>query len=313
MKTVWSKYRAALVALMFLPLGLRAAWNISADADVRSRLTDGLHYEGGLHVLGASARKTFSDRKGDRFTLFVLVEAHDNFSEIMPHEIYGRYKGPLGSWNLTLGRFGLPYGLLTGFSSSRLLYDMPHRALIGHNVDNGLMISGVVGMWDYAVGVTQGYGPHHTPGFPGHGLATARLGATLGYAGDVILGLSAAHGKTSHAHERDETTERTVGGVDATLYLGRLLCRMELNGGVVDQRLTAAGFAGLDYALLSRLDVNVAVTGIRRGDETKDAWFAGVTYTLRWFTLRGGYRYAWHDEPHHQAGLQIYRLFSANF
>ncbi|MBD3315157.1 MAG: hypothetical protein GF344_05175 [Chitinivibrionales bacterium] len=313
MKTVWLKYKRALAVLLVFPLGLHATLNISADADARYSIADWNHQEAKLHVLGASVRKTFSDNKGDRFTLFGLVEAHDNFSDIMVHEIYGRYKGPLGSWNLTLGRFGLPYGLLTGFSSSRLLYDMPHRALLGYSVDNGLMLSGVVGMWDYGVAVSQGYGPHHVPGFPGHGLGTTRLGVTLGDAGEVTLGVSGAYGRTADAHHEGATVMRAVGGADATLYLGRLLCRMELNGGVVDKRLMATAFAGMDYALLPRLDMNVAVTGIRQGDKTEDAWFAGLTYKQRWFTLRGGYRYAYHKEPHHQVALQIYRLFSFNF
>ncbi|MBD3244163.1 MAG: hypothetical protein GF331_26465 [Chitinivibrionales bacterium] len=305
--------RSTVPILLLASAGLRASWNLSADADLRYRLSDWRDHGGGVHVLGASVRKTFSDSKGDRVTMFGLVEAHDNFSEIMPHELYARYKGPLGSWNVTVGRFGLPYGLLTGFSASRLLYDMPHHALLGFDVDNGVMLSGVVGMWEYAAAVTQGYGPHHVPGFPGHGLGTARLGATLGDAGDVMLGVSGAYGWTAHAHERDMASERAVGGVDATVYLGRLLCRVELNGGAVDRRLTATAFAGFDFALLPRLDVNVAVTGIYRADNPEDAWFAGVTYKTRWFTVRGGYRYAWYTEPHHQVALQLYRLFSFNF
>ncbi len=299
--------------MLIVVSGPRASLNISADIDARYRLSNWRGHDGGLHVAGLSARKTFADSRGDRLTLFGLVEVYDNFREIMPHELYGQYKGPLGSWNVTLGRFGLPYGLLTGFSSSRLLYDMPHRATIGYAVDNGVMLSGVKGVWDYAVGATQGYGPHHTPGFPGHGLGTARLGATFGDAGDVILGVSGAYGRTSHAHHRDSTIARAVGGGDATLYFGRLLCRIELNGGVADEQLLATGFAGLDFALLPRLDLNGAVNGILRGDDTEDVWFAGVTYKLRWFTLRGGYRYARNAEPRHQAALQIYRLFSATF
>ncbi|MFP4418584.1 MAG: hypothetical protein ACLFSB_15065 [Chitinispirillaceae bacterium] len=313
MKTVWLTYSWALVALLLLPPQVEATWSVMADADCRYRLSDWDDNQATLHVLGASLRKTFSDSKGDRFTLFGLVEAHDNLSEFMMHELYGLYKGPLGSWNVTLGRFGLPYGLLTNYSTSRLPFDMPHRAVIGYAVDNGIMLSGVKGMWEYAVAGTQGYGPHHTPGFPGHGLATARLGITPGYSGDVTLGISGAFGKTSHMHNRDSTIERAVGGVDATLYSGRLLTRLELNGGMVDDKLMATGFAAFDFALLPRLDINVAVTGIRHGDQLQDSWFSGVTYKPKWFTVRGGYRYARYEKPHHQVELQIYRLFSFNY
>jgi hypothetical protein len=227
--------------------------------------------------------------------------------------LYGRLKGPLGSWNVTLGRFGLPYGLLTGFTTSRLLYDMLHHELLGFNVDNGIMLSGVVGMVDYAVSVTQGYGPHHVPGFPGHGLGAGRLGFTLGDAAEIIVGVSGAYGKTSHAHHRDMTTERALGAVDATAYLGRLLYRIELSAGTVDKDFFGAGFAAFDYALLPRLDINLAITGTLHGTDTDEALFAGVTFKPKWFTLRGGYRYAYHNEPNHQAALQIYRLFAFNF
>lgn len=314
MKTVGSRLKpTVLVVILVATVGARASWNISADADLRYRLLEWHRHDGGLHVAGLSVRKTFADKKGDRLTLFGLVEVYDNFKEIMPHELYALYKGPLGSWNVTVGRFGLPYGHLPNFSGSRLLFEMPHKQVIGYEVDNGVMISGVKGMWDYAVAASQGYGPHHTPGFPGHGLATARVGATLGDAGDVILGVSGAYGRTSHAHERDSTTSRAVGGADATIYLGRLLYRLELNGGIVDEQFQATGFAALDYALLPRLDLNIAVTGIRHGDNNEDAWFTGITYKPQWFTLRGGYQYARYKEPHHRVVLQIYRLFSFNF
>lgn len=305
--------RAAVVLGLLLPLALDASWNLSADADLRYRLSDWANHEGGVHVLGASARKTFSDSRGDRLTLFALVEAHDNFSEIMPHEWYGVYKGPLGSWNVTLGRFGVPYGLLTGFSSSRLLYDMLHHELLGLDVDNGIMLSGVRGMLDYAVSVTQGYGAHHVPGFPGHGIGIARVGFTLGDAAEILVGVSGAYGRSVRGHHRDSAVDRALGAVDATAYFGRLLCRVEVSTGMVDREFLGAGFAALDYALLRRLDINVAVGGLRHGATTRDFWFTGLTFKPPWFTVRGGYRYAYHNEPHHQVSLQLYRLFSVSF
>ncbi len=313
MKTAWSSLKSAFAALLLVAAVLEASWNISADIDLRYRLSEWQHHDGGLHVAGASVRKTFSDRKGDRLTLFGLVEAHDNFSMVMAHELYGLYKGPLGSWNVSVGRFGLPYGLLTGFSASRLLYTMPHHELLGYDVDNGIMLSGVRGMLDYGISVTQGYGPHHLPDFSGHGLATGRLGFTLGDAGETIVGVSGVYGTTAHAHDRDMTIDRALGALDMTMYLGRLLCRAELSGGMVNSKLIGAGFVAIDYALLPRLDVNLGITGVRNGTETHDAWFTGVTHTSRWFTLRGGYQYAYYNEPHHQVAVQLYRLFAANF
>jgi hypothetical protein len=313
LKTAWLLARLACVAVLLAAGHSRASWNVSADADLRYRLSDWQHHGGGLHVAGVSVRKTLADRKGDRLILFGLIETHDNFADVMPHELYARYKGPMGSWNLTLGRFGLPYGLLSGFTASRLLYDTPYRDVLGFAVDNGVMLSGVVGMVDYAVSATQGYGPHHVPGFPGHGLGVGRVGLTLGSGAELIVGVSGVHGWTAQPHDPDHAVERALGGVDATAYLGRLLCRVELSAGMVESEFVGAGFAAFDFALLPRMDINLAVTGMVHGEELSDAWFAGVTVKPKWFTLRGGYRYARYDEPHHQVALQVYRLFSFTF
>jgi len=107
------------MALVFLGLTLPAeavaSWNLSADVDARYRWEDRDDYEANLHRVGASVRKTFADDRGDRFILFALVEAEDDFDEIIAHEFYGQYKGPLGAWSLTTGRFGLPGGFCQVF------------------------------------------------------------------------------------------------------------------------------------------------------------------------------------------------------
>ncbi|MEZ4550364.1 MAG: hypothetical protein R2874_07785 [Desulfobacterales bacterium] len=64
--------------------------------------------EANVHLIGASVRKTFADGHGDRFIFFGLVEAADNFNEVMAHELYGQYKGPMGAWNVTAGQLTYP-------------------------------------------------------------------------------------------------------------------------------------------------------------------------------------------------------------
>lgn len=313
-----------------LPSQAPASWNLSADVDARYRWEDWEHSEANLHLVGASVRKTFADSLGDRFIFFGLVEAEDNFDEIVAHELYGQYKGPLGAWNVTAGRFGLPWGLLPGFSASRLLYDMPHDRLLGMDVDSGLKASGVVGSLDYGFSFTQGYGPHHTPHDMGYGLAVGRVGFTPGDTDEISLGLSAAWGRSLLAHDEDdrpkmtemtEMTEkdadrdvlRALGGVDATLYLGRFLGRIEVAGGRVDHRALTTAFAALDYALLPKLDLNLAVNTAWHGSDYEDAWFVGFTGNPPWFTIRGGYTYADESDARHTVTLQIYRLFSWSY
>jgi len=316
-------FLAAFIIVALMPVMGRASWNLSMDGDARYRWIEREGHETNLHLVGASVRKTFSDNRGDRLILFGLAEAEDNFSEVFLHEIYGQYKGPLGAWNIILGRFGLPWGLLPGFSASRLLYNMPHDALLGMNVDSGIKVSGVLGAFDYAVSVTQGYGPHHTPHDLGHGLGVARVGFTPGDTEEFSLGVSSAWGRSLMAHEtngekemekdKDTALHRALGGVDATLYLGRWLARMELSAGRVDHRSITAGFAALDYAVLSRLDLNLAVNAAWHGSEYEDEWFVGLTGKPPWFTIRGGYRYAGNSTSRHEVILQLYRLYSLSF
>ncbi|RJP43134.1 MAG: hypothetical protein C4548_07145 [Desulfobacteraceae bacterium] len=317
---------AAMVLFLFalIPGGVQATWNLSVDGDARYRLTEWEEHDADIHLVGASVRKTFSDNKGDRLILFGLVEAEDNFSDVMLHEVYGQYKGPMGAWNITAGRFGLPWGLLPGFSASRLLYDMPHGAVLGMNVDNGFMLSGVNGPLDYAASITQGYGPRGTPDDLNLSLGTARIGFTPGDTEEFSIGVSAAVGKSIRVHaadpngdadmnmDKDSALQRAVGGLDATLYLGRWLGRVELSAGRVDHRSMTAGFAAMDYALLPRFDLNFAANLVWHGSEFKDEWFAGFTGKPPWFTIRGGYRYAGNSPSHHEVIFQLYRLFSYN-
>lgn len=321
-------WRGIVLAVLWLclPLPVPAAWDLSVDGDARFQWTDWAHAGAGIHRVGASLRKTFSDARGDRLVLFGLVEAQDDFSEIMVHELYGLYKGPLGAWNVTAGRFGLPWGLLSGFSASRLLYEVPHDRLLGMDVDSGLKISGVTGALDYAVSITQGYGPHNTPHDWGHGLATARIGFTPGDTEEFSWGLSAAWGRSLAAHVEETTAEmetagpehdgerpwrRVLVGLDGTLYLGRWLGRLEAAGGRVGGLTMATGFAALDFALWPRLDLNLAVNAVRHGSDHQEAWFVGFTAKPAWFTFRGGYRYAGHhNESRHEVVFQIYRLFA---
>ncbi len=305
----------ALFLVLLAPGMGRASWNVSIDGDARYRFTEREEPEADINIVGASARKTFSDSRGDRFTLFGLVEAEDNFSEVMLHEAYGQYKGPMGAWNVTVGRYTLPWGLLSGFSTSRLLYDMPQDALLGMDVDSGVMVSGVSGAFDYAVSLSQGYGAHYTPDADGHGLGIARIGFVPGYTEEITLGLSAAWGRsvTAHAEDRDMAVSRALAGVDATLYLGRWLARIEVSAGRVDDRAMTAGFAALDYALLPRLDLNLAGNVRWHGSEYEDEWFVGFTGKPPWFTIRGGYTYAPNSASEHEVSFQLYRLFSFDF
>jgi hypothetical protein len=306
----WLKLEALAALILIAAAGAGATLNLSADGDIRYRLSPGPVQDGGVEVVGVSVRKTFADTKGDRLTLFGLVEAYDNFSEVMVHELYARYKGPLGRWNVTGGRFGLPWGLLTNFSTTRLLYDLGHERLLGFDADNGVMVSGVVGSFDYAAALTQGYGAHHQPELKGVGLGSGRLGVTLGEGAEWSVGVSGVYGLTAHEHSQEMFVKRAVGGVDATAALGRYTARAELGVGTIDAHGIVAGGAAVDIALLGRLELNFALRGEHGAHGAQGRLFSGVTVKPSWFTLRGGYEYGYNEEPRHQVAFQLYRQFA---
>jgi hypothetical protein len=294
-----------------VPVGAYGSGNISAEIDARLRLEERGELDAQLHLLGLSLRHTFADRRGDRLALFSLVRAEHDLSEVILHELYARYKGPLGAWDLTVGRFRLPYGLMYGFDAATLLYETPHEMLLGMDSDNGVMLSGIVGPGDYAVSLTQGYG-HHAPDFPGHGIVIVRLGLMPGETEEISIGISGAYGRSSTAHDGESAVERALAGADATLYLGRWLSRIEMDVGTVDGTSILAGFVGLDYALLPGIDLNLSANLIRNDSLTSGTWFAGMSRRSRWFTLRGGYSYDDSNDSH-QFTIQAYYLFSRGY
>jgi hypothetical protein len=287
-------------------------WNLSADADARVRWRHPSDFAAEIHAVGLSVRKTFADRSGDRYIFAGLLEAVHNFSELMVHELYFRYKGPMGLWNVTLGRFGIPYGLLTSFSTSRLLFESIPEDVVGLDADNGIMVSGIVGMLDYGVSITQGYGVHRLPEFPGEGLGVARLGLTFGGAEEFALGVSLAYGNVATEHGGHTAARRLAGGLDATANMGRTVLRGQIDAVRRDVHWLVTGYALLDFAVHRRVDLSAGARALH-DSSTAGAVYAGFTFKPPWFTLRGGYSYAHSDKPGHEVSLQVYRLFAFTF
>jgi hypothetical protein len=139
-----------------------------------------------------------------------------------------------------------------------------------------------------------------------------RLGLVPGETEEISIGISGAYGRSSTMHDGESAVERALAGADATLYIGRWLSRLEMDIGTVGGTPVLAGFAGLDYALLPGIDLNLSANITRDDSLTTGAWFAGMTWRVRWFTFRGGYRY---DDPDdsHQFTIQAYYLFNRGY
>ena len=189
--------------------GLQASpWKLTLDGDGRYGYTDWKDHSAELHVASATVKKTFADSRGARLKMFGLFEARDNFSRFMVHEAYGVFKGPMGLWNITAGRFTLPYGLLWNFSTNRLPYEDVYHDILGFDTDNGLQASGTAGRIDYGLSLTQGLGPHRDIEFPGHGLVIFRAGMALGETEEFLVGLSGAAGRVETGHHMTGTVTK---------------------------------------------------------------------------------------------------------
>ncbi len=295
------------------PGSASGSWNLSLDGDVRAEFPEGEETTAWFNVAGLSLRKTISDQTGDRLILFALMESRDDFSDTMLHELYARYKGPMGKWNITVGRFQLPFGLLTGFTTSRLLYDSLF-VTTDPDADSGLMISGVAGNVDYGIAMVQGIGVHGDHEFPGPGNAMGRLGMTFGNSEEVSAGISAMIGRSRHPHHEDHIVPRQVAAMDATAVLGRWITRWEVQAGKVNDSSFRAGFAMADFSVLSRLNLTAAGKIARWGYDRSSMGYLGLGYQLPWFTVRGGYTYEDSGDHHaHVVSIQLYRLLSFPF
>ena len=302
-----------VIYVCLIPCNLSASWNISADGDARAEWISPDEYGAHIHVVGLSVRKSFADKIGDRVIVSGLFEAHKNFSELMVHELYIKYKGPMGVWNITAGRIGIPYGLLPSFSSTRLLFQTPTEEILGFDDDNGIMVSGIRGIFDYGVSFTQGYGIHHKLKFPGMGFVAGRIGITPGESEEFSVGVSFSGGKTHTDESIVYAHKRITGGVDATTSLRRANIRVQIDAGKIDSSEFVVGYGSADLALHNRFDISAGLRLFYQSEAQAGAAFAGFSVKPPWFTLRGGYTYEKKSVDNHTIALQLYRLFAYSF
>ncbi len=268
---------------------------------------------GEINALSGSVRQVFADDKGDRLTLFLQVEAEHNFEELMAHQFYAKYKGPMGKWNLALGRVPLPFGLLTGWSPDRQPYRSPYTFSKVMKVDNGLLIDGTIGMVDYGLAITQGFGMSTPDAFPGDGLLTGRFGLSPLIGGELQLGLSGSVGTSHrmlHGHGDDAMkVEHRTALFDLTALAGRGTYRLEAGAEMVDEIWTPRGFLAAEYQLLPKLTL-IGSGNVAGGDDPRGTLFGGVATTLKSVTIRGGYSYEQTNTTGHALTLQLYRQLS---
>jgi hypothetical protein len=314
LKTEFLKASLAFAAVVFAGAQTAgAAGFLSLDADVRYVNTDFKQDDFLLNTFGMVARQVVADQNGDRWVLYGQIEVMEDFSRADFHQLYAMLKGPMGVWNLYAGRVRLPYGLLPGYSTDHVPFASLDRYTLGIESDDGIMASGTVSRFSYALAVTQGAGIFS--GFPGQGLLTGRIGLTAGESEELTLGVSAAAGKSEVAHAGMPAVRRLkLGGIDALLNLGQASVRSEVTAGKQGENLQVAGFAGTDFTALSWLEFNAALSAVREDGTFHHAWvFAGTTFYTPYLTLKGGYKYVYYGPIDHQVTLMAYKQFAFNF
>ncbi|MDE2026985.1 MAG: hypothetical protein KGJ11_00410 [Candidatus Omnitrophica bacterium] len=290
---------------------------VSGGVDGRYINTNGNDNDAVLQGAFLNFRKIFSDESGDRWIAVGQLDADDNFKKIRPYQTYIQYKGPLGKWNIRAGHYILPFGLLSDYDSERLLLKTIEDVDLGIKLDTGAEVLGYLGDFDYAVSVSQGTGQNRLTDVDNDKLVVSRIGWQKE---DINIGLSALIGEV--LTEEDSIIREDLGknsfyakrlGIDVTRNIDRLTLRAELSGGVDDKKDVEGGLLKADYALTSKLELNLKYAYWQR-EGSRNFGGAGISYQLfQGVFLRIADEYEWGKEDKNVAALQTYFEFTRQF
>jgi len=286
-----------------------AAFEIDLETSLQYKNSDFKDNDYSLEKAALGLKKIISDKKGDRLQFFLKLEAEENFEETGIAQLYVKYKGPMGRWNITLGRSLVPFGLITDYDSEMLILKTQEKFTIGHKVADGIKLSGFWKSIDYELlfGAVELESSDL-------GNIDKMLALKTSYKGydpeDINFGLSLL---TSEFSEK----RKNLLGVDITKFHGLLISRNEfVFGKITDQEMYSI-FAGLDYSILPKIDISSAYTYFQTED-AKHTAFLGITYNSTFFgtVFRLGNKYYFKDEKgvdKNEIIIQIYNSFNRYF
>ena len=312
------------IVLVFLFVGTSrvfASLSLTADLDSRYENTDFEDGEAKVEALGLSLKKVFADDKGDRIILFTLLDAMDNFREVMVDQAYVQYKGPMGKWNIILGRYIVPFGLLPNYSTKRLLIKTLEYDTLGLNSDSGLQVSGVIQDFDYAFSLSQGTGTNRWADIDNEPVVSFRLGRQGADFEDVRVGLSGFWGRVMPDKTHGElgpAAYKKLLAIDLIKYQGPMVARAEITVGEEDDKFLNGAFLGADYAILPKTDLNFAYTHLNKTGHHQtryktDALTVGVTYNLfAGFQIRAAQKFSLRGDED-VSSFQVYNIFTRTF
>lgn len=230
---------------------------LSAGFDSRYKKSNGEPNTFELHGAFLNLRKVFSDELGDRLILVTQYDFEDNFRESHFYYTYAQLKGPLGKINLRVGRYVLPFGLLTYYDTERLLLQTLEKRSLGIKTDVGARVFGYVGDLDYSLSLSNGVG-RYWKDIDDNKLILARAGLTFE---ESRFGLSYLNGKTFTPVTREFPVESYLYkerfGFDVQQYVDLFTIRGELIYGRDEKETVGGGFLGIDYSFLANVDLNL--------------------------------------------------------
>lgn len=313
------KILTVFIVFLILRPNISEAGNfqVSGGADARFVNTDGDENDVKLEGLFLNLRKVISNEKGDRFILVGQLDIDDNFQDIRPYQTYLQYKGPLGKYNIRVGHYILPFGLLSNYDTERLILKTQEDLILGIKLDTGVEVLGFAGDFDYAISLSQGVGENRLTDVDSDKLITARIG----WQGeDISIGLSGLIGKV--LSEKDSTIRKEIGAdtfyakriaIDITKDIGPLTFRSEIIGGEDNDETVGGGLLKTDYALTSKLELNIKYAHWQRNGG-RDFIGAGFSYELhKGLFLRIADEYQFGKEDENVATFQTYFEFAKQF
>lgn len=263
-----------------------------------------------LEKASISMRETLSDEQGDRLHLFFKLESEDNFNETHIDQLYAKYKGPMGRWNITLGRSFIPFGLITDYDSEMLLVETQEKKTIGYKGDDGIKLSGFWKSMDYELLFSPGKWMPNDYKDRNDKMFSAKISFKGEELEDPKFGFSFLSGDF-------QGVKKDLFSIDFTQYYGLLVSRNEVVFGKQDKDDLLSIFSGIDYGLLPSVDLNVAYSHFKADYEENSA-FLGITYNSPFYGLvfRAGNTHYFKNntgDNNNELRIQIYKSYSHYF
>lgn len=317
-----TRRRVLLLAAAICILGpteVRAqSFTLSGGLDLRAGLLTHPRLESvtGLSSLFVNFRKVLADEAGDRFILVGQVDVEEEIANTRFYNTYGQYKGPLGKWNVRVGRYLVPFGLHAYYDTERLLLAAHEAEVLGTKLAQGVELLGFAGSFDYAASMNRS---------PWGGVMPA---VRFGWQGeDVRVGLSYLYGLLPSFSDRESAfldellpgarpIEKHRVAIDYEHALGPLMLRLEPVAGIDESSGVFGGYAEVAFALSPRWEIAANAAALHSG-LVGDQWRSGVSLGFRLLPtvfIRSAYLHR--DDfgsPSDMFVAQLYADFSQSF